>query len=94
MIIEAIEALGPDKQSVVAKLEELGIKGRRSQACECPITKYLESKGLRYVGTASDSLCFDAAEGDIALTVNTTSAVKYFIQDFDMGKYPELELGL
>lgn len=80
-----IQRLGDTPAQIAHTLGQLGIKGRRKSPCDCPIARYLKSKGFQEVNVSGEIM---VKEGRI-----TMSAIVFnFISNFDWGGiYPELE---
>lgn len=92
---DALQSLGNTCQEVADNLNNLGIKG--SKYCSnCPIAYYLISKGFRNVSVGTSAgvsaiLPVEGSEG-FGYWEPHTSATRIFVDAFDTGRFPSLEL--
>jgi hypothetical protein len=80
-------ALGSSVNEIFQSLTNLNIKGRCGSHVSCPIARYLQSKGHRYVAVSNKSITTININDDIS----TPDVVVAFIQAFDNGRFPTLE---
>ena len=99
-IIELLLALGETPREIADKLLSLSFKGRRMSACRCPIANYLKHE-LQVEKVWVDGAEVEVRFGDdprwVYLWENTPDdiiirlgVVRSFINNFDIGDYPEL----
>lgn len=84
---ERLMALGATTKDIVAKLKAEGVKGQRHSSTCCPIAQYMErfEAGPLVLG---QHMTFGSG---LRLRVNLPWSVRNFVEDFDLGLYPELE---
>src|SRR5258708_244708 len=82
----ALNRLGGDANRIAAALYSLEIKGKKYDAEECPLARYLK-KTCRADAVKVDEYCVEVAGSKLA----TPDACHDFIAAFDYGDYPELE---
>ena len=87
---EALIALGDDDQKVAAHLRGLGIKGRRTEACACPIANYLASIFGEMSTPEVDESSLRLLGWPHAGRLVMPSAIEDFVESFDLGWFPEL----
>ena len=86
---EALIALGDEDQKVAAVLRSKGIKGRKNEACACPIANYLaEIFGEMSTPEVEESTVKFLGWGDDHMQL--PDAVQDFVESFDLGWFPEL----
>jgi hypothetical protein len=97
---QALEALGNAGAEVGASLEAFGVKGERHYCKTCPVAKYLlmvfpdaeevevHDETCRVIRTVVDYVNVDHE----AINAETPLAVATFVEDFDNGYYPQLEV--
>lgn len=76
-------------------LKKRKIKGHTNMSGSCPLAKYffgVNKKGLGSV--AGDNIEFLYNEGgiEVEIRIDPTQAISEFVQKFDDGKYPSLDL--
>ena len=76
------------KDDIAGFLQQEGIKGRRSNAFTCPVSRYLERELGQSVSTSQDGSAW-VRDGGVP-TVRDIR-VGRFVTDFDLGKHPELD---
>lgn len=76
--------LGQDSQEIARSLEMKGIKGKRNDSQYCPIALYLRDQGYACVSVGTSVVVAGAC-------INSPMPIDKFIEDFDAGKYPQLE---
>ena len=91
-----LNSLGTTSEEVAQSLRRAGIKGVRVSTCACPILKAIYDAlpdywpGLKIYGKPPS---YHASLGDSQICDPALpAAVIAFISDFDLGKYPDLEL--
>jgi hypothetical protein len=88
-ILSQLNELGPSEEDVVNKLTELGIKGRRSSVCSCPIANYVISVGCNVICIGCETILI-SDEGREVL-IKMPQHIGDFIKHFDLRQYPQLE---
>lgn len=97
-LTELIEALGPDVDTVRATLAEKGIKGRKCGVCLCPIAVYVRSNGFPDGWAGGSSIASKSNRYGDSDTygpnelITTPKHIYAFMQRFDRGEFPELEV--
>ena len=93
-VILALQQLGDTPDAVAAFLEGLGVAGRRTKAQECPIANYVKQTMGEGIVTVNDQVIVWVDMNTRLCTVGSwdiPGAVHNFIDDFDLGKFPQLE---
>lgn len=81
--------LGDTEDEIAAALRARGIKGRRKEACTCPIANFLVAVfGEECHPEVDDDITFLGWNPKERLAV--PAAVLDFIEAFDLGSYPQL----
>lgn len=97
-VLAALAELGTGPKSIRANLNKIGIKGKRGDSCNCPISNYLKSEFIIptgcYFSTYSLVILIKPTHPcggtDLLRGTETPSCVFKFIALFDKGRYPEL----
>lgn len=93
--------LGDTADDVAATLRDAAIKGRRSNAVQCPVARYLARRVAEHasstqarVNVHDDATVLVATSSahseDLIVSVALPDPVLDFIRDFDEGAYPDL----
>lgn len=83
----ALAALGDTAEQVAATLTAAGCTGQRHEAYECPVYRWLQSRGLPVESVVSNAVYLkDAPYKEIRLP----GAVRCFVSRFDRGEFPGL----
>ena len=91
--IEAINALGSSPESIATKLREMGIKGYKCSAGNCPVAKYLNACGFPEVTVSYRVSRYpNHATHTPEETVYLQEGVQEWIRRFDDGQFPEFSL--
>ena len=81
--------LGSTTEDVHATLVKGGYRGYRGKDCDCPVAKYLEQKTHKRVRvTTRSAILMELEMGRVVLPLH----VARFIDRFDNGDYPDLDL--
>lgn len=94
-----LNSLGDDADAVAASLRMDGIKGHRDDGCACPIAMLLANAIPEATYWNSDngwfvdlaSVRWPAGAGEYE-DIDPPLAVRRFIDAFDAGRYPELDV--
>lgn len=85
-----------DAESVKEYLKMFGVKGYRQDEMECPISQWISQQTHCSVATADTIKVFhnglDWADDPDFDEYDTSTALKTFIDNFDEGHYPELDV--
>ena len=81
-----IEQLGDDPLVIAAKLEELGIRGRKSAGECCPLANYLRRQGFPSLMVGNTEIYLDEV-----VNCELPDAAEEFVELFDDGNFPQLE---
>lgn len=84
-----LKSLGTTPDKIAKTLAEMKIKGERMEGYTCPIAKAIKKKfKFKHV-----SVCYQNIEFTVGKEVSTVwlAAIGKFMDNFDDGKYPELE---
>lgn len=80
---------------IAQKFEELGIKGFKSDACSCPVANYVRKfadvSGFS-VGPLGAYWVAGCEPKDSFNGVSVPARVQTFMDEFDQGQYPQLEM--
>ena len=93
-IVAALSELGNTPEDIRASLCSQGIVGDNSPGT-CPIAAYLSNKFPNAYPAVTDiEIDVDIFQDDryVTLHIQTPGPVEQFVDNFDNGKYPELEL--
>lgn len=82
-----IEQLGDDPLVMAAKLEELGIRGVRSNGEKCPLANYLRRNGYTSLMVGDTEIFLDEV-----VNCELPEAAEEFVEFFDGGHFPQLEI--
>jgi hypothetical protein len=89
----ALEALGTTADAVARNLEAMGFRGCRSKESNCPVAHYALASipdarevSVIYGGVAALNAADDRVD------VPMTDAIEHFVEFFDAGGYPGLEV--
>lgn len=87
---DLLKSLGTGPNKIADSLKEMKIKGYRSEANQCPVTKLIRKnfKNLKNIYSSSDVIEFTLR--DEGCEVKISKAVGKFMDKFDAGGYPEL----
>lgn len=91
-LTEAIQGLGTTKQSVSAKLREMGIKGSMFSAGWCPIARYCRAVTGHEVLVSDMAKVFPEGADTAEERIELPKHVKAWILDFDGGVMPEFDI--
>lgn len=89
-----LESLGADPDAVARTLNERGIRGRRSNGCNCPIAELLKREVLETAGQWGPhgywvtTFHVDFPDGTQS---PVPDPVGDFVEMFDAGRYPHLD---
>jgi hypothetical protein len=86
-----IDSLGAEPDEVCGSLLKASCRGIRGAYDHCPIAVWLEKQGapLPVVQALSVTVCCDDGT---QVSAYTSEAAKQFVELFDAGNYPELEV--
>lgn len=87
--LHLLEALGDGSPKIADTLESLGIKGRVGSPNDCPIARYLRSKGFTCASVSSRKIEARADRGWHDMV--TPEPVRQFLFEFDRGLFPTLQ---
>ena len=87
---EALIALGDEDQKIAAVLRAKGIKGRKNEACACPIANYLAGIFGEMSTPAVEETTVKLLGWDDRMHMQLPDAVQDFVESFDLGWFPEL----
>ncbi len=76
---------GPD--AVADLLRREGIRGRRKEACDCPLARLLAAR----IGCRTVSVSYDFCWEQPGVFLGLGPSVGQFLARFDRGIYPDLE---
>lgn len=89
-VAKALRDLGEDPAGSLARL---GIKGYRGNARACPVARYLGGQFEGYEVIATGLACvLTAPEILVHHRALTPEPVRRFIDEFDQGRHPQLEI--
>ena len=88
----ALATLGTSKRSIVKNLNKLGLKGVRGDCRSCPVAKFLVNRFKKAVFVAVDNHTVEVEFLNVVVEINTPKVLGGFIDDFDSGKFPRLEI--
>lgn len=89
-VVGALRSLGDSPNKIANKLAKLGIVGEREESDRCPIAFFIRS----HAPGKSITVCSDEIEitNGEEISITPPAAVTRFVEQFDNGKFPELEL--
>lgn len=87
----ALKSLGANKNKVAATLTSKKVQGDRSESESCPVANFLYKKFPKAVTVDVDSESIEVKWNDCDVSVKPPKAVANFIEDFDEGKFPDLD---
>ena len=94
----ALDKLGSSADEIAETLSAAGIKGYPEDCFHCPLANWLTSTfslaehGLRADVGSYEINIHNFASGEGVCTIHTSEAVADFVNDFDMGDFPNLAL--
>lgn len=103
-ISDYLKSLGNTSDEVAMSLRAQGIKGKRTSKCHCPVLNGIYRacpdywSGLEIFGGAPDSKIgskhhyYATLQDSQIMDPQLPQAVQNFIGDFDLGKYPDMEV--
>jgi hypothetical protein len=87
-----VKAINFDTPEEVADfLHKRGIKGNRVEANSCPVAQYITSSNFGFEwASVFDTVGAGKHLDDVGVSITTPTAVRTFVSEFDLGKYPHL----
>ena len=87
----ALKSLGVNKNKVAAYLLSKKLQGDKSESESCPVANFLYKKFPKATSVDVDSESIEVQWRDCDVSVKPPKAVANFIEDFDSGKFPDLD---
>jgi hypothetical protein len=87
----ALKSLGVNKNRVAAYLTSKNIQGDKSESESCPVANFLYKKFPKATSVDVDSESIEVRWRDCDVSIKPPKAVASFIEDFDNGKFPDLD---
>ncbi len=89
-VYAALLALGDEDQKVAATLRSLGIKGKPTEACACPVANYLAGIFGEMSTPEIDGDVVTLLGWDHRTRMDLPTAIVDFVVSFDSDVYPDL----
>ena len=101
-LTQTLTELGNNADKVATSLRDAEVKGRRNNAAQCPVARYIARRVVERVPSTrlqidilSDTAVITAPKpnadvDDVIVTVELPDSILAFIQRFDQGDYPDL----
>lgn len=91
LLQEVLDGLGSTADEVADTLIKSGLKGRRAEACYCPVANYVRHEMPEVTFASVYEFVNITDEHGTSLRTSTPDPVFDFIHLFDHNEFPELE---
>lgn len=94
--VNALAAQNSTTEEVAEFMADAGARGRRRAPASCPLARYFKGLLVDYpnarVSVTPEKVTVDGGAGSGLRTVRLPQTLRRFVEEFDQGKFPELEV--
>ena len=92
LLRDHVDELGSSPDEVAGHLIKAGCRGVPGEPDACPVAQWLARHGAVGVQVTQLSVMVSDLYGEPLVSIYTSEAVRRFVEEFDAGGYPELDV--